>query len=133
MSYLRRNASLSDRLFVYGVKGLVIVPMVLIFASIVWKFVASAPIYELSDGTMQARSAKLSYKGLIWKTHEGWIPLGMDGEGMMKKWKFTVKDGNQTVIDCINNNKEVKLHYKDYIGMPFRLGSAHQVDKCEAN
>ena len=132
MNY-NRNASLSDRLFVYTVKGLVIVPIVLMIAMTIWKFVATSPIYELSDGTMQARSAKLSYKGYIWKTHEGWIPLGMDGEGMMKKWRFTVKDGEQSIIDCINNNKEIKLHYKDYVGLPYRLGQGHQVDSCEPN
>lgn len=105
----------------------------LVFASIagllVWKIFAYGPIYTLSEGTMQTRSAKISYKGWIWKTHEGWIPLGMNSEGMMKKWRFTAT--NKEVVDCLNNNKSVVLYYKDYVGMPFRMGKGHQVYKCE--
>lgn len=105
----------------------------LIFTSIVgillWKTFGSGPIYTLSEGTMQTRSAKLSYKGYLWKTHEGWIPLGMNSEGMLKKWHFTATD--KEVVECINTHDNIILHYKDYVGMPFRMGSAHQVYKCE--
>ena len=86
---------------------------------------------QLSEGTMRATSAKLSYKGYIWKTTDGWIPIGFDSEGGLKRWKFTVKDDNQEIIDCINNNEKVKLQYKDYVLMPFRKGYGHQVDGCE--
>ena len=103
----------------------------LIPLSIIYKFVAPAPLYQLSDGTMISKSAKLSHKGWVWKTWEGWIPVGVNSEGGLKRWYFTVKDGNQTVIDCIDSGKQVRLHYKDYVLLPYRMGSSHQVDKCE--
>ncbi len=109
------------------IASLVVASLVFIIS---WKTFAYGPIFTLSEGTMQARSAKLSYKGLIWKTHQGWIPLGMDSEGMLKKWNFTVTNGNPAVLECLRGSRNVTLYYKDYIGMPFRMGSSHQVYDC---
>ena len=114
-----------------------LVPTVVIFVigliagSILWKFLAVGPIMKLSEGTMRATSAKLSYKGYIWKTHDGWIPVGVNSEGGISKWKFTVKDDDTSIVDCINDNEKVKLHYIDYVLMPYRFGYGHQVDGCE--
>ena len=98
---------------------------------IVWKFVATGPIMTLSEGVMQGNGAKLSYKGWIWKTHEGWLPIGLTSEGGLKRWHFTVKDGDTGIINCINSGNKVKLTYIDYVGMPYRQGSSHQVHGCE--
>ena len=103
----------------------------LIPISILYKGIASQPLMELSEGVMRARSAKLSYKGLIWKTTDGWIPIGVDSEGGLKKWHFTVEDDNEKIIDCINNNDRVKLYYTDYILTPYKMGNSHQVHGCE--
>ena len=97
----------------------------------VYKAIAPSPIMTLSDGVMISKSAKLSHKGYIWKTWDGWIPVGVNSEGGLKQWYFTVKDGNQTIIDCIDSGSKVKLHYKDYVWMPYRKGNSHQVDGCE--
>ncbi len=105
----------------------------IILSAILWKIFAYGPILTLSEGTMQARSAKLSYKGLIWKTWDGWIPLGMDSEGMLEKWNFTVANGNPVVLKCIQENKNITLYYKDYVGMPYRYGHSHQIEKCKGN
>ena len=116
---------------IYMLGGAMLVFIASLPLMFVWKMVATGPIMQLSEGTMRATSAKLSYKGYIWKTTDGWIPIGFDSEGGLKRWKFTVKDDNQEIIDCINNNKKVKLQYKDYVLMPFREGYGHQVDGCE--
>lgn len=102
-----------------------------IISMLTWKTFGSGPIFQLSEGVMQSKSAKLSYKGFIWKTYEGWIPLGFDSEGMMKKWKYTVANSDKKVVQCIENNSKIKLHYNDYIGIPFRMGQSHQVYRCE--
>jgi len=107
-----------------------LIPTVIIFA-LVYKTFAFAPIMELSDGVMNTKTAKLSYKGYIWKTWDGWIPVGVNNEGGVEKWYFTVKDGRDDVVECIKNGKHVQLHYKDTILMPFRYGNSHQIDGCE--
>lgn len=117
--------------FMQAMFGVFFIAMGLLLLSVPYRFIATGPIMELSDGTMRATSAKLSHKGMMWKTWDGWIPIGVNSEGGTSKWKFTIKDGDQTIVACINDNHRVRLHYKDYIWMPFRFGNAHQVDKCE--
>lgn len=119
-----------SRISVEGWFGIVIVAIIAIIIG--WKLLASGPIYQLSEGVMQTKSAKLSYKGLIWKTYEGWIPLGFNSEGTMEKWLYTVENADKRVVSCIENNEKIKLYYKDYILMPFKLGQGHQVYRCEA-
>ena len=113
----------------YIVTGLMAAPLFLVLFFLSWKLFATEPMSELSTGIMHATSAKMSYKGLIWKTYDGWIPIGVNNEGGLDKWVFTATSKN--VAECIENNKHVKLYYKDYIGMPFRFGYSHQVYQCE--
>ena len=98
---------------------------------ILYRLVSPVPLFQLSEGMMVSKSAKLSYKGIIWKTWDGWIPIGVNDEGGLKQWKFTVTDSNQSTLNCVESGKQVKLYYKDYVWMPFRKGNSHQVDKCE--
>ncbi len=95
------------------------------------KFFGNSSLYTLSEGTMRATSAKLSKKGWIWKTYDGWIPIGVNSEGGLKRWKFSVKNSNPEVINCIENNDKVKLYYTDEVLLPFKYGNSHQVYKCE--
>lgn len=103
----------------------------LIPLAVIYKFVASEPLFMLSEGTMSAKPMKLSHKGVIWKTWDGWIPIGVDSEGALKKWKFTVKDEDKEVRECLQKNSKVTLYYRDYVLMPFKKGYRHQVYKCE--
>ena len=93
------------------------------------KTFGTGPVYTLADGYIHGKNAKISYKGLIWKTHEGWLPIGLNSEGGISKWEFTAT--TQEVADCISTGKSVRLHYTDNVLLPFRLGQTHQVDKCE--
>jgi len=95
---------------------------------VVFMFIASTGIKFFG---MRATSAKLSKKGWIWKTYDGWIPIGVNSEGGLKRWKFSVKNSNPEVINCIENNDKVKLYYTDEVLLPFKYGHAHQVYKCE--
>ena len=103
--------------------------LVLIVSTLAWKTFATGPLMKLREGTMTVKPMKISYKGLIWKTWEGWVPIGVSDEGGIQKWKFTAE--TEEVAECIQNNEKVKLYYVDYIWMPFRKGQSHQVYKCE--
>ena len=119
--------SFGDRAFVFTF----LMVMFLIFGSIIYKLVANSPLFQLSEGVMVTQPKKLSYKGIIWKTWEGWIPVGITSDGNVDRWYFTVYKGDRNVIDCINSGKKVKLYYKDYVLIPYRFGKSHQVYKCE--
>jgi hypothetical protein len=101
----------------------------LIAFSLLWKSLATGPIFQLSEGIVHAKNTKISHKGYIWKTWDGWFPIGLSSDGGLQKWHFTATD--KKVVDCITENNKVKLHYKDYVLMPFRYGYSHQVYKCE--
>ncbi len=103
---------------------------VLIALVLIWKLASPVPLMLLSEGEMKARTMKLSYKGMFWKTYDGWIPVGIDSEGGLKRWKFTVANGDKSIRDCLLNNEKVVLEYEDYILIPFRLGNSHQVIGC---
>ena len=97
-----------------------------------YKLLANSPLMTLSEGVMITEPKKLSYKGLIWKTWDGWIPVGISQDGNLEKWEFTVYKGDRNVVDCIQNSVgKVKLYYKDYILTPYKMGYSHQVYKCE--
>jgi len=94
-----------------------------------WMLFGPGPIYKLSEGTIHAKNVKISNKGIIWKTWEGWFPVGIAPEGGVEKWKFTAT--SKDVVDCVRNNDKVLLYYNDYILMPIKYGQSHQVYKCE--
>ena len=110
----------------------VIVTMAIFFIVMVtYRITADKPIGTLSDGVMVTRSAKMSYKGYLWHTYDGWTTVGIDGRGGLEKWNFTVEDNNEEVVKCIMDGDKVRLHYHDYIWMPFKKGYSYQVYSCE--
>ncbi len=98
--------------------------------SVVGKVLPVEPIYAYSTGTMKAKSAKISEKGLIWKTKEGYILTGSLSEGVADKWFFSTR--KDEVVTCIKNNDFVELTYIDYLWVPFHVGSrSHIVTECK--
>jgi len=98
--------------------------------AMVGKVLPVQPVFAYSEGTMKAKSAKISEKGFIWTTKEGYILTGSLAEGVAEKWYFsTVKD---EVVECIETNDFVELTYTDYIWVPFHIGShSHIVTECK--
>ena len=105
--------------------------MVLIIpALIVSKLFLDEPKLLYSEGVMHAKSAKLSTKGIFWKTNEGYIMTGAINDGVAAKWHFSTQ--SQEVIKCINSNSSVTLTYDHYIVVPFSIGSSsHIVTECK--
>lgn len=120
-----------EDIFFYGFNIIFGIIFLLIIGSLIYKTIATEPAGMLSKGIMITKPMKLSYKGYFWKTWDGWIPVGVNSEGGLKKWYFTIEDNNKTIIDCIQSGKNVKLYYHDYILMPYKKGHSHQVYKCE--
>ena len=106
--------------------------ILIIIVPLSYKFIADEPLMKLSEGTMISKGTKLSYKGYIWKTWDGWIPIGLNSEGGLRRWKFTVKDGNKEIIKCLESGNQVKLYYDDFVLIPIKMGNSHQVNKCES-
>ena len=126
MRHRNRKLPLIDLLYV---GALAFIPVLITFM-IAYRFIASESIYTLSKGTMTTKSAKMSLKGWFWKTNDGWIPIGVNSEGGLKRWKFTAT--NDAVVECLKKNDKVILYYTDEVLMPFRFGNSHQVYKCES-
>ena len=96
-----------------------------------YRTVADKPIGTLSSGIIKTESAKLSYKGYLWHTYDGWTTSGIAGGFRTNRWYFTIADNNEKVVKCITEGDYIKLYYHDYIWMPFKKGYSHQVYKCE--
>lgn len=95
-----------------------------------YKILGTKPFWHYSEGEMKAKALKISEKGLIWKTHEGYVLTGSLSEGVAEKWNYSTTD--LEVVECVNSNKEVILHYDQYIFVPFSVGDTdHIVTKCE--
>ena len=102
----------------------------IIVTVILFKFFGTGPFFNYSNGEMKAKAIKISNKGLIWNTDEGYILTGSMSEGIAEKWYYTA--ANQDVVECVNSNEKVALTYKQYALVPFRIGSSHNlVIKCE--
>ena len=116
-----------------GVLAFVIVIQLIVLAIptvIIYKLVASEPFFNYSNGTMKAKSAKISAKGIIWTTNDGYILTGSMSEGVAEKWEFSTRE--DSVIKCIKNNDIVELTYKQYALVPYSIGStSHLVTECK--
>ena len=73
-----------------------------------------------SEGDRAGTISKFSRKGYVFKTYEGELNVGAQGQvGNMQNnlWEFTVGNGNETSLaktieDAMLNGKRVKMHYK---------------------
>lgn len=72
-----------------------------------------------SEGDRAGVISKLSKKGYVFKTHEGELNVGAQGQvGNMSNnlWQFTIASGNdkltKDIEDAMTTGKRVKLHYE---------------------
>ena len=95
-----------------------------------------------SDGYRAGTVMKLSRKGLLFKTYEGELNLGlvMNNEGtpvsVSNIWPFTVGAGDTAAIQKLDTammtGKRAKLHYREkFVKVPWRGDTKYMVYKVE--
>lgn len=93
--------------------GLLVIGLLIVAAT----FLSTQMAY--SEGDRAGVVSKLSKKGYVFKTHEGELNVGAQGQvGNMSNnlWQFTIAGGNdklnKDIEDAMTSGKRVKLHYE---------------------
>lgn len=93
--------------------GLLVIGLLIIAAT----FLSTQLAY--SEGDRAGVISKLSKKGYVFKTHEGELNVGAQGQvGNMSNnlWQFTIEGGDEKlskdIEDAMTTGKRVKLHYE---------------------
>jgi hypothetical protein len=95
-----------------------------------------------SDGYRAGTVIKMSHKGLIFKTFEGELNLGMgihDGSSSVaisNVWSFSVNAKDTACLAGLDaamvSGKRAKLHYREkFVSVPWRGDTKYQVYKIE--
>ena len=112
-------------------------------ALIVVLFLAYALFGNYSSGERAGTIAKLSKRGIIFKTYEGQLNTAGFSEGTGSTsslaWNFSVSAGNTEVIkgleEALRSGKRVNLHYNEKFFRFFWQGDSkyyvYQVDKVQ--
>lgn len=93
-----------------------------------------------SEGDRAGVVSKLSKKGYVFKTHEGELNVGAQGQvGNMSNnlWQFTIAGGDEKLTkdieDAMTTGKRVKLHYEQrYMKFSWMGDTEYFVTKVEA-
>lgn len=93
-----------------------------------------------SEGDRAGVISKLSKKGYIFKTNEGELNVGAQGQvGNMSNnlWQFTIAGGDEKLTkeieDAMSSGKRVKLHYEQrYMQFSWMGDTEYFVTKVEA-
>jgi hypothetical protein len=87
-----------------------------------------------SEGYREGFVTKISHKGLIWKTWEGQMQVGV-GElaALQEPFKFSMRDTEVIkLVQSLAGDQRVKLHYTEWLIMPFKIGdSGYEIVKVE--
>lgn len=78
--------------------------------------------YTVSDGQRSGKLIKFSHKGLIFKTYEGTLLVGMD-----RQWRFSVTDKElaDELVDL--QGKTLTLEYTQQLYVPPSMGSTSYI------
>ena len=93
-----------------------------------------------SEGDRAGVVSKLSKKGYVFKTHEGELNVGAQGQvGNMSNnlWQFTIASGDEKLTkdieDAMTTGKRVKLHYEQrYMKFSWMGDTEYFVTKVDA-
>ena len=93
-----------------------------------------------SEGDRAGVVSKLSKKGYVFKTHEGELNVGAQGQvGNMSNnlWQFTIASGDEKLTkdieDAMTSGKRVKLHYEQrYMKFSWMGDTEYFVTKVDA-
>jgi len=114
--------------------GFLVIALLVVFVT----FLSTQMAY--SEGDRAGVVSKLSKKGYIFKTHEGELNVGAQGQvGNMVSnlWQFTVESGNEKlsndIEDAMTTGKRVKLHYEQrYMKFSWMGDTEYFVTKIDA-
>jgi hypothetical protein len=94
-----------------------------------------------SDGYRAGTVIKLSRKGLLFKTYEGQLNLGLvlgdqSGAAVSNIWEFSVPSSNQEVLAKLDTamarGRRAKLHYREmFAQVPWRGDTKFMVYKVD--
>jgi hypothetical protein len=95
-----------------------------------------------SDGYRAGTVIKLSRKGLLFKTYEGQLNLGMgirdqnSSVAVSNLWDFSVPSSDSAALHNLDvalmSGKRVKLHYREkFLTVPWRGDTKYQVYKVD--
>jgi len=105
--------------------------IIVLLTLLAFTLIGTKPIFEYSQGEVTGKPVKLSKKGLVSKTTEGYLMTGGISDGSATKWYFTVTDNK--LVECINNNDNVTLTYTQYLLVPAKVGDTNYiVTSCKA-
>lgn len=114
--------------------GLLVIGLLIVAAT----FLSTQLAY--SEGDRAGVVSKLSKKGYVFKTHEGELNVGAQGQvGNMSNnlWQFTIAGGDEKLTkdieDAMTTGKRVKLHYEQrYMKFSWMGDTDYFVTKVEA-
>lgn len=114
--------------------GLLVIALLGVFVT----FLSTQMAY--SEGDRAGVISKLSKKGYVFKTQEGELNVGAQGQvGNMVSnlWQFTVESGNEKlskdIEDAMTTGKRVKLHYEQrYMKFSWMGDTEYFVTKVDA-
>ena len=114
--------------------GLLVIALLAVAAT----FLSTQMAY--SEGDRAGVVSKLSKKGYVFKTHEGELNVGAQGQvGNMSTnlWQFTIAGGDgkltKDIEDAMTTGKRVKLHYEQrYMKFSWMGDTEYFVTKVEA-
>jgi hypothetical protein len=114
--------------------GLLVIGLLIVAAT----FLSTQLAY--SEGDRAGVVSKLSKKGYVFKTHEGELNVGAQGQvGNMSNnlWQFTIAGGDdkltKEIEDAMTSGKRVKLHYEQrYMKFSWMGDTEYFVTKVEA-
>lgn len=114
--------------------GLLVIALLGVFVT----FLSTQMAY--SEGDRAGVVSKLSKKGYIFKTQEGELNVGAQGQvGNMVSnlWQFTVESGNEKlskdIEDAMTTGRRVKLHYEQrYMKFSWMGDTEYFVTKVDA-
>ena len=114
--------------------GLLVIALLGVFVT----FLSTQMAY--SEGDRAGVVSKLSKKGYVFKTQEGELNVGAQGQvGNMVSnlWQFTVESGNEKlskdIEDAMTSGRRVKLHYEQrYMKFSWMGDTEYFVTKVDA-
>ena len=120
--------------------------IVMLLATSFILFVLSFPVYQTTTGLFRDYAqgekvgyiTKLSHEGIVWKTIEGEMQLGVGElasiEGLFE-FSIVKPEVLKKIKPYVGSNQKIKITYKGWLLMPWKLGSSNyeviQIEKVE--
>lgn len=115
-----------------------LIKITLVVVAVVVVYIIFVSSFHYSEGSRTGYLSKFTRKGYVFKTYEGDLFLGgatADNSTLINTiWSFSVKSGDQTVIDSLHKYEGsiVKAHYYQILkNMPWQGDTEYYVYKVE--